>query len=66
MKFAPRNTMDPENPRAMLDGLPIKEEISGFLRQEMYQTMTRSGLRRDSNGWMKGNGRRKIDRLAGI
>lgn len=66
MKFAPKNTMDPENPRALLEGLPIKEEISGFLRQEMFQTMRRSGLSRDQQRFMKGDGRRRINRLQGI
>lgn len=66
MKFAPKNIMDPENPRQLLEGIPIKEEMSGFLRKEMMQSMARSGLRTDPIGWMKGTGKRRIDRLVGI
>jgi hypothetical protein len=39
MKFAPKNTMEPQNPREMLSGLPIKEEISGMIKREMFQFM---------------------------
>jgi hypothetical protein len=66
MKFAPKNIMDPENPRELLSGLPIKEEISGFLKNEMYRTMRQAGLRNDTMGFMRGTGRRKINRLVGI
>ena len=66
MKFAPKNIMDPENPRQLLEGLPIKEEMSGFLKSEMMAEMRRAGLRRDQAGWMRGTGKRKIDRLIGI
>jgi hypothetical protein len=66
MKFAPRNTMDPENPRQMLEGLPIKEEMTGFLRKEMWSEMARAGLSRREATFMRGTGKRKIDRLQGI
>jgi len=39
MKFAPKNIMDPQNPKEMLAGIPIKEEISGMIRREMTMFM---------------------------
>ena len=39
MKFAPKNILDPQNPREMLSGLPIKEEIGPMIQMEMRKFM---------------------------
>ena len=39
MKFAPKNTMDPQNPRELLSGLPLKEEIGPMIQREMMSFM---------------------------
>lgn len=39
MKFAPKNTMDPQSPREMLSGIPIKEEIGPMIQREMRMYM---------------------------
>ena len=40
MKFAPKTILDPKDPKELIEGLPIKEEISGMIRREMQQFMT--------------------------
>jgi hypothetical protein len=35
MKFAPKNILDPQNPRQMLEGVPIRDEIAPMIRREM-------------------------------
>jgi hypothetical protein len=52
MRFAPKNVMEPQNPREMLS-LPIKEEIGPLIRREM-------------NFFMKQAKTRVRDRLQGI
>jgi hypothetical protein len=39
MKYAPKSTLDPQNPREMLSGIPIKEEIGPMIQKEMLQFM---------------------------
>src|SRR5579863_9990848 len=38
MKFAPKNTMDPQNPKQVLE-MPIKEEIGPMIQREMKMFM---------------------------
>jgi hypothetical protein len=67
-KYAPKNTMESNTPKEMLASLNIqpKDEMAGTLRKELWNNMTRAGLSHQQQTFMKGTGRRKIDRLAGI
>jgi hypothetical protein len=38
MKYAPKNTMDPQNPKQVLE-MPIKEEIGPMIQREMKMFM---------------------------
>lgn len=68
MRFAPKNTMDSNNPRESLASLNIqpKDELPGLLRRELWNNMSRAGLSHEHDRFMRGTGKRKIDRLAGI
>jgi hypothetical protein len=52
MRFAPKNVMEPQNPREVLE-MPIREEIGPMIRREM-------------NSFMKQAKTRVRDRLVGI